>query len=128
MLNLFFFKAWSLIKLAEEMRNEREEKKQTKKRAYQDDEQSDQPAFPKKQRITKNSNHLSPNRLIPGNHIPEIQKKREACVWCRWKGKNGEVIINKKNPPQSNFSCEKCNVVLCLNNERNCFKEYHQNK
>jgi len=102
--NLFVFKAWSLIKLAAEKKNE-EDKQQTKEQAYQDDQQSDQPASPKKQRITRNSNGLLPNRFIPGNHFPGVQKRREACVWCHWKAKDGKIIINKKNPPQSIIFC-----------------------
>ena len=103
-------------------------KGQTNKRAYQGDQQPDQNISPKKQRVVQGSNDLSPYQLIPGNHLPEVQKKREACIWCRWKAKNGMIMINRKNPPQSSISCQKCNAILCLNSERNCFTEYHQKK
>src|SRR5436305_15053044 len=62
--NLFVFKAWSLIKLAAEKKNE-EDKQQTKKWAYQDDQQSEKPESLKKQRITRNSKGLLPHSSIP---------------------------------------------------------------
>jgi hypothetical protein len=125
---VILFKAWSLIDLANERRKEDEDKKQLKKRAHQDDQQSDQPESSKKQRITKNSSNLSVERFAPGSHLARFQKKREACVWCHWKAKEGEVMINKKNPPQSNIACKKCNVALCINADHDCFAEYHQKK
>ena len=98
MFNLFIFKAWSLIKLAAEKKNE-EDEWQSKKWAYQDDQQSNQPASSKKQYVTKHSSNLTPNQLIPGSHLPGVQKMREACVWCHWKAKNDKVTINKRNLP-----------------------------
>jgi hypothetical protein len=80
----------------------------------------------KRARITKNSTteDLPAARLRLGNHFPIYNPQRKACVWCSLESKNDE---DKKgwNVPESYISCELCDVHLCLNKSRNCFKAFH---
>lgn len=50
-----------------------------------------------------------------GTHFPskDENKKRLRCKQC-----------SKK----SSFKCEKCNIHLCVNIERDCFKKFHSRK
>ena len=43
-------------------------------------------------------------------HRPEINKKRGRCRIC-----------NKT----CSFACSKCKIKLCLNKDRNCYKDFH---
>jgi hypothetical protein len=76
----------------------------------------------KKMRMTKKStvDDLPVSRLKVGNHFPLYNPQRRTCVWCSLKVKNDE-----DNAFKTQFSCELCNVYLCLNSNRNCFKDFH---
>lgn len=45
------------------------------------------------------------------NHWPEMCSNKNRCRYC----KNG----------YSRVKCTKCNLMLCLNSERNCFVQFH---
>lgn len=53
-------------------------------------------------------------RLDQIGHFP-MHEDRQRC-------KNGDCV------GRSQVVCEKCEVHLCLNNNRNCFKEFHSKK
>jgi hypothetical protein len=71
-----------------------------------------------KQHISRCSMRSSSNihkRLCFDNnvkHLPEWQDKRRRCCLCHDK--------------KSFVNCSTCNVVLCLNDKRNCYKNYHE--
>lgn len=50
------------------------------------------------------------------NHMPMHDKKSEGT---RCKAQNCKY--------KSHFYCDKCNVHLCLNRDRNCFSDFHRN-
>ena len=80
----------------------------------------------KKTRITKKStaDDLPATRLKIGNHFPLYNSQRRTCIWCSLKAKSGE---GKKgvDTPETQISCRLCDVYLCLNSNRNCFKDFH---
>ena len=80
---------------------------------------------PRQARITKNftTNDLPAARLQLGNHFPIYNTQRKTCVWCSLKCKDGDKKGHVVS--ESQFSCELCNVYLCLNKNRNCFKAFH---
>lgn len=49
------------------------------------------------------------------SHIP-VYQKRLTCKLC---SRQGHII-------RTNFVCQVCKVHLCLNEKRNCFKQYHE--
>jgi len=110
---------WELIQLAIDKDAGKEDQRKTRNSQTQLD------IPPSKPNVTKTSYNLDPSRLLPGHHLPGHQEKREACLWCRHRAKLGLIEINQQNPPQSNTFCQSCNAVLCFNNQRNCFAEYH---
>jgi hypothetical protein len=52
-------------------------------------------------------------RLDSQNHWPVWKEKRTSCKYPSCKG-------------YTFVSCEKCSVNLCLNKDKNCFKNFHQ--
>ena len=44
-------------------------------------------------------------------HWPVKQEKRNRCAVCK--------------KMKTDTFCEKCDVPLCFNEKRNCFKDYH---
>lgn len=78
----------------------------------------------KRLKVTKNF-ELSNQRLVPGNHLAEWKEQREACQWCTWLASKKKLDMNRKTPYQSQFWCLTCNVPLCCNNNRNCFRDFH---
>ena len=125
--------AWDLIKMAREMEKG---KRNLRRHADADEELPEPPPdlpsdpdlsdMPRaRHRVTKHSEDLNPSRLLPGNHFPTFEDKCMACVWCRIQAKAGKITIKKQNPPESSVICLTCDAVLCLNQKRNCFTEYH---
>ena len=55
-------------------------------------------------------------------HFPVRVKygDRAECFHCR-RGDNGE-----KKRRRTTFKCSSCSLFLCLENERNCFKDFHE--
>lgn len=53
--------------------------------------------------------------IVNAMHMPVFNKQRKRCKHC--------AIDQVEN--RSAISCETCSVLLCLQNGRNCFKEYH---
>lgn len=49
------------------------------------------------------------------SHLPIIKRSRGRCKVCSSSGVQS----------RSNVKCERCDLVLCLNKERNCFYLYH---
>ncbi len=60
-------------------------------------------------------------RCIP--HLPEPAEKRNNCVQCRYKKANDSTSSSTCFTTYT--ICGGCNVYLCYNKSRNCFKEYH---
>lgn len=81
----------------------------------------------KREKVTKHF-QLPNLRLAPGDHYPEWQATRATCQWCSWRSLRKEIVMNHKNPNQSQFWCIECDVPLCLNKTRSCFKKYHKAK
>jgi len=102
---------WGLVKITEE----------------EEEEEVDIQAQPslKKIRITKNStlDSLPAVRLKLGNHFPIHNSDRRTCIWCSLKVKNEDG--NSLDAPETHVSCELCNIHLCFNKTRNCFKNFH---
>jgi len=56
----------------------------------------------------------------PGGHSPVYVEEAKTCWLCRLKwGPECEDL------PTTNWACERCEAPLCLNEERNCYREYH---
>lgn len=56
----------------------------------------------------------------PGGHSPVYVEETKTCWLCRLKwGPDCE------NLPTTNWACERCEAPLCLNEERNCYREFH---
>jgi hypothetical protein len=103
---------WSLIEMAE-------------KEEEEEAEILVQPSA-KRIRISKNStaDDLPAVRLKIGNHFPIHNSDRKTCVWCSLKPKKDEGR-KSLHVSESQVSCELCNVYLCFNKTRNCFKDFH---
>lgn len=54
-------------------------------------------------------------RTSEAAHMP-IHGTKVRCTHCS----------TKINPHRTRWHCESCNVGLCLDNKRNCFKEFHR--
>lgn len=55
-----------------------------------------------------------------GGHSPVWVEETKTCWLCRLKwGPECEDL------PITNWACERCEAPLCLNEERNCYREYH---
>ena len=52
------------------------------------------------------------DRLDGYNHLPVFMNTRARCKYPKCTGK-------------SNAACQKCNVTLCFNRDRNCFLRFH---
>jgi hypothetical protein len=54
--------------------------------------------------------------------MPEFLDKRKDWTFCNAKA----ILMNKKVPHnKTSVFCPSCQVLLCLSNERNCFKKWH---
>ena len=62
--------------------------------------------------------NLPPQVRYDGSgHFPDWRiGSRQRCIVC----------ANDATPKFSYVACEKCNVYLCLNAARNCFRDYHK--
>ena len=66
-----------------------------------------------------------------GVHHPVYQKDRKDCALCKENvkktrgGKIGRIDRRAAGVHVSYVRCEMCNVHLCLNKDRNCFKSWH---
>ena len=76
--------------------------------------------------ISKKNNSLPTCRFLPGNHLPAfVNNKRFKCIFCRFLDRNLNGSY-KENQNQTSIICVFCNVPLCMNKNRNCFKEFHE--
>ncbi|KAM3626100.1 uncharacterized protein V6R79_022451 [Siganus canaliculatus] len=65
--------------------------------------------------------HRGPAKAIPAlevrsdsvGHWPVVERVRQRCKFPNCRG-------------QTVFRCSKCNVHLCLNKNKNCFREFHE--
>jgi len=55
----------------------------------------------------------------PGGHSPVYVEETKTCWLCRLKWPECEDL------PTTNWACERCEAPLCLNEERNCYREFH---
>ena len=78
----------------------------------------------KRPKVTKNF-ELPNQRLVPGNHFAEWRERREACQWCTWLASKKKLDMDRKTPYQSQLWCVLCDVPLCCNSNRNCFRDFH---
>jgi uncharacterized protein YlaN (UPF0358 family) len=63
-----------------------------------------------------NINHYYDQRIHSDLvHFPSVSKVRGRCKLCAINDLRSEVY----------FQCDICDVHLCLNSKRNCFKEFH---
>lgn len=79
--------------------------------------QSKSPRGPKKQLKQNNTfktKVLYEKRFNSCDHMP-VRKNSRRCANCS----------TKNEPHRSKWSCTICDVGLCLNEAKNCFKEYH---
>ena len=81
----------------------------------------------KKQQYVTKGFELPLKRLSPDGHLPEWRKIRNSCIWCKYLARKAQKEP-AKDPPQSQLYCIKCNVALCCNKSRSCFKDYHTSK
>lgn len=73
------------------------------------------------QRDFEKKKHRSPAKAIPildirlyaVGHWPVVESGRQSCKRPNCKG-------------QTVIKCAKCNVHLCLNKNKNCFREFHE--
>lgn len=49
-------------------------------------------------------------------HLPVFNEKRRRCIHCMKRGQDLKTFV----------TCDTCNVPLCLQKERNCFRHHHQ--
>jgi Transposase IS4 len=79
----------------------------------------------KKIRITKKStaDDLPAARLKNGKHFPLYNPQRKTCVWCNFKAKDKED--KRFSVFETYVSCDSCDVFLCSNSKRNCFRDFH---
>ena len=56
-------------------------------------------------------------------HLPVYEKERRSCVLCKSRSQN---IPNYRARERRFVRCSDCNVYLCLNSDRNCYAEYHE--
>ncbi|ORZ27723.1 hypothetical protein BCR41DRAFT_119145 [Lobosporangium transversale] len=83
-----------------------------------------------RQRVTKYFK-LPECRFESDGHWQELRdEERAICVWCSWvarqEAKDSGAPSHGTNKTQT--WCEKCNVPLCFNSNRNCFKAFHTQK
>lgn len=99
---------------------------QRNKSMRSDVDQEDEGARKRTQRekVTKHF-QLPDFRFAPGIHYPEWRATRATCQWCSWRSLKKQIFMDHKNPCQSQFWCIECDVPLCLNKTRSCFKDYH---
>ncbi|CAB5323925.1 unnamed protein product [Rhizophagus irregularis] len=81
----------------------------------------------KKQQYVTVSFELSLVRLSPDGHLPKWRETRSSCIWDKYLAKKNQEKTSK-NLSQSQLYCVKCNLVLCCNKKRSCFKDYHTQK
>lgn len=68
-----------------------------------------------KQHTTFKPKVLYEKRFNSCDHMP-VRKNSRRCANCS----------TKSQPHRSKWSCSICDVGLCLNEEKNCFKDYHE--
>ena len=61
-----------------------------------------------------------------GNFPTHLDGGRRLGYWpCHWKERENPTK-DTKLLPKTRWTCSKCEIPLCLNDERNCFTEFHQ--
>ena len=73
----------------------------------------------RKRKITAEEPQLTvelPQPLKEPDHIVQFTKKRQCCQYC---------FTNGKKDVKCFTYCEPCNILLCVQKDRNCFKLYH---
>lgn len=74
--------------------------------------------------------YLTKNRGLPrpeqhGMHMPVHLEGCNECILCRWRSRSEEGV-RTPNTTKTRWKCTTCDHPLCLNDKRNCFKEYHE--
>ena len=73
----------------------------------------------RKRKITAEEPQLTvelPQPLKEPDHIVQFTEKRQRCQYC---------FTNGKKDVKCFTYCKSCNVLLCVQKDRNCFKLYH---
>ncbi len=61
------------------------------------------------------------------DHNPEYNNKAQQCVVCN-AVRRKKKLTRAQYRHETRFSCSVCNVRLCINKERNCWKKYHHER
>ena len=56
-------------------------------------------------------------------HLPEVAPRRRCVVCCKIREKRN--LTKQEYRHESCIKCNVCEVHLCLNDKRNCYKIYH---
>lgn len=63
-----------------------------------------------------------PKAVQGGDHFAEHIGAREECILCRGKER---TATSDPSISKTVWKCASCNLALCLNESRNCFKAFH---
>lgn len=114
--------AWDLVRTAAQSIYNSDQRKRS--REYQ---QTTRKKSIKKKSVTKKRPELPPIRLIPGDHfpLPVTDGSRLCCFFCRFMYTiKGDENYDPKT--QTTWTCETCQVPLCINKTRHCFRDFHK--
>jgi len=79
---------------------------------------------PAKKVYIKSDTALPLDRCGPG-HMPILPLGKELDCWlCHWKRRGGGK--GSKDAPKTRWSCGRCDLPLCLFEDRNSFVELHE--
>ena len=60
-----------------------------------------------------------------GAHLPEVVSSKEECWLCRYRLKQAGGEGPEGRGYKTHWHCTKCQLPLCIQTTRNCFKEFH---
>lgn len=60
-----------------------------------------------------------------GAHLPKAVSSKEECWLCRYRLKQAEAEGPAGRGYKTQWHCTKCQLPLCIQNTRHCFKEFH---
>ena len=60
-----------------------------------------------------------------GAHLPKVASSKEECWLCRYRLKQAGGESPEGRGYKTQWHCTKCQLPLCIQYTRNCFKEFH---